>query len=137
MTTSPLSLSLRNRTSLESPSVIREINFTGCRRQSIPSRSPNSNSPPWYEPIRATTCSSWAVRTPPIQSASRGTPPRPRSITLPTTSNWPHQHPGTNQPGKRRLDDGASTSAVILWSSVMLNFIYMLYFISGRLGDED
>lgn len=82
--------------------------------------------------------SSSAARTARTPSVGRGTPPRRRSTTRPITSSWPHLHRATRK-GVLLDDDGdaASTSAVILWYSVMVNFVYMLYFISGRLGDED
>ncbi|KAK6028894.1 hypothetical protein OSTOST_05016 [Ostertagia ostertagi] len=85
--------------------------------------------------VRATMCNSFPAHMAPILSEDYGMPARPRSITLPTTNNLPHLLPGTS--AGKAVDDIASTSAVILWYSVMLNFVYMLYFISGRLGDED
>ncbi|CAJ0605388.1 unnamed protein product [Cylicocyclus nassatus] len=132
--TSPLSLSFRN-CDVNPWGTLREISSEPCLHCPCTSQSHHFNQKR-FEPNRGTMSRSSVVHTVRIPSVEHGTHLRPKCTTPPTTNSWHHRRHDIRA-SKDCGEDEASTSAVLLWYSVMLNFVYMLYFISGRLGDED
>ncbi|CAD6192614.1 unnamed protein product [Caenorhabditis auriculariae] len=94
-----------------------------------------------FKPNRDTTFKSWAVATERTQSAENGTlfrrrePERRLSFSRLHPQDPVRMHVDGATPSDR--DTAAGAKDVILWSSALVNFLYVLYFISCKVVGED